>query len=48
MEIGERKWLGKHGRKFLINFDEKERKDMKEYFKALDKKNNGSIGIEEL
>jgi hypothetical protein len=29
MEIGERKWLGKHGRKFLINFDEKERKDMK-------------------
>lgn len=38
--------MSKHGRRFLINFDEKERKDMKKYFQALDQKNNGSIGIE--
>jgi hypothetical protein len=48
MEIGKRKWLSKHGRRFLINFDEKERREMKQYFKALDQKNHGSIGIEEL
>lgn len=48
IEIGKRKWMSKHGRKFLINFDEGERKEMKQYFRALDQKNHGSIGIEEL
>ena len=42
----ERKWLIKKGRKYLIDFDNEERKEMRRYFNSLDEKKTGSIGIE--
>jgi len=44
----ERKWLMKKGKKYLIDFDNQERKEMKQYFNSLDEKKTGSIGIDEL
>ena len=35
-QFEERKWLIKKGRKYLIDFDNEERKEMKRYFNSLD------------
>lgn len=43
-----RKWLVKHGKKHLINFDDKERYKLKQFFKSLDEDGSGSIGTDEL
>jgi len=43
-----RKWMAKHGKKHLINFDDKERSKLKQYFKSLDEDGSGSIGVNEL
>lgn len=43
-----RKWLVKHGKKHLINFDDKERFKLKQFFKSLDEDGSGSIGTDEL
>jgi len=43
-----RKWLMKHGKKHLINFDDKERYKLKQFFKSLDEDGSGSIGTDEL
>jgi len=43
-----RKWMAKHGKKHLINFDDKERSKLKQYFKSLDDDGSGSIGVNEL
>jgi Ca2+-binding EF-hand superfamily protein len=40
--------LTKKGKKYLIDFDDSERKQMKDCFNAMDIKKNGSIGIDEL
>lgn len=45
-QFDERKWLTKKGKKYLIDFDNNERKEMKLYFNSLDKKGCGSIGID--
>lgn len=47
-QFEERRWLTKKGRKYLIDFDNRERKEMKQYFNSLDEKKTGSIGIDEL
>ena len=47
-QFEERKWLVKKGKKYLIDFDNQERKEMKQYFNSLDSKKSGSIGIDEL
>ncbi len=47
-QFDERRWLTKKGKKYLIDFDNEERKEMKQYFSSLDKKKCGSIGIDEL
>lgn len=47
-QFEERKWLVKKGKKYLIDFDNQERKEMKHYFNSLDEKKSGSIGIDEL
>jgi Ca2+-binding EF-hand superfamily protein len=44
----ERRWLTKKGKKYLIDFDNEERRKMKQYFNSLDYKKTGSIGIDEL
>lgn len=44
----ERRWLIRKGKKYLIDFDNEERKEMKHYFNSLDGKRTGSIGIDEL
>jgi len=43
-----RNWMSKHGRRHLINFDDKERFKLKQYFKSLDVDGSGSIGLDEL
>mmetsp|Transcript_38256 Transcript_38256/g.34129 ORF Transcript_38256/g.34129 Transcript_38256/m.34129 type:complete len:126 (+) Transcript_38256:29-406(+) len=43
-----RKWMAKHGKKHLINFDDKERSKLKQYFNSLDDDGSGSIGVDEL
>lgn len=43
-----RNWMVKHGRKHLINFDNKERSKLKQYFNSLDADGSGSIGLDEL
>jgi len=40
--------MAKHGKKHLINFDDKERSKLKQYFKSLDDDGSGSIGVNEL
>lgn len=40
--------MTKKGKKYLIDFDNEERREMKQYFNSLDKKKCGSIGIDEL
>lgn len=47
-ESQERKWLSSCGKKHLIDFDDKERGKLKQYFASLDLDGSGSIGIEEL
>ena len=42
----ERRWLIKKGKKYLIDFDNQERREMKQYFNSLDEKKSGSIGID--
>jgi hypothetical protein len=44
----ERRWLIRKGRKYLIDFDNDERRQMKQYFNSLDQRRTGSIGIDEL
>jgi hypothetical protein len=44
----QRRWLIRKGRKYLIDFDNEERREMKQYFNSLDEKRTGSIGIDEL
>lgn len=43
-----RNWMAKHGRRHLINFDNKERSKLKQYFNSLDADGSGSIGLDEL
>lgn len=45
-QFDERKWLTKKGKKYLIDFDNSERREMKQYFNSLDRKGCGSIGID--
>lgn len=42
----ERKWLTKKGKKHMIDFDNGERKKMKQYFNALDRNKTGLIGVD--
>jgi hypothetical protein len=44
----QRRWLIRKGRKYLIDFDNEERREMKQYFNSLDERRTGSIGIDEL
>lgn len=44
----QRSWLTNRGKRHMIDFDEKERQKLKQYFKSLDEDGSGSIGIEEL
>jgi len=47
-ETSVRGWMAKHGRRHLINFDNKERSKLKQYFNSLDADGSGSIGLDEL
>ena len=47
-QFDQRQWLTRKGKKYLIDFDSAERKEMKQYFSSLDQKKCGSIGIDEL
>lgn len=47
-EISERKWLEKHGKKKFIDFNDKQRTKLKQYFSSLDNDGSGVIDIEEL
>ena len=42
----QRRWLIRKGRKYLIDFDNEERREMNQYFNSLDEKRTGSIGID--
>ena len=44
----QRKWLCKHGKQHLLDFQDSEIKKLKECFDSLDDDGSGSIGIEEL
>lgn len=46
LQNGWRKWLGQKGRGFLIDFNQYERKKLKDFFNTLDKKRCGSIGLD--
>ena len=43
-----RNWLRVHGKSKYIDFDDEERKQYREIFKALDGDGSGAIGVEEL
>ena len=43
-----RSWLKKHGKTKYIDFDDKERRELRKYFDALDADRGGSIGTDEL
>ncbi|EGR30942.1 hypothetical protein IMG5_120740, partial [Ichthyophthirius multifiliis] len=43
-----RQWLIKHQKREFIDFDDKERSKLKQYFKSLDGDGSGSIGLKEL
>jgi hypothetical protein len=43
-----RGWLKKHGKKRYIDFDERERRELRNYFDALDEDGSGWITVEEL
>lgn len=45
-QFDQRQWLTRKGKKYLIDFDSAERKEMKQYFSSLDQKKCGSIGID--
>jgi hypothetical protein len=38
----QRKWLTKHGKSYLIDFDDKERQELKKYFDSLDDDGSGT------
>jgi Ca2+-binding EF-hand superfamily protein len=44
----ERKWLAKHGKKQFIDFDDRERSKLKQYFNSLDTDGSGHLGIAQL
>jgi hypothetical protein len=43
-----RGWLKRHGKMKYIDFDEKERQELRGYFDELDEDGSGNIGIDEL
>ena len=43
-----RNWLRKHGKEKYIDFDDAERRQYRDIFKALDGDASGAIGVEEL
>jgi centrin-2 len=43
-----RNWLRKHGKEKYIDFDDAERRQYRDIFKALDGDGSGAIGVEEL
>lgn len=44
-QIDERKFMIKHGRKFLVDFTDKERHMLKKYFSNLDEDSSGLLFI---
>ena len=44
----QRKWLKQRGKDDCIDFQEDERRLLKEYFESLDEDGGGSIGVDEL
>lgn len=45
VQINQRKYMSNHGKQFLIDFTDKERHMLKQYFVNLDTDNSGQIGI---
>jgi len=47
-ESGIRKWLKSRGKEHCIDFEDEEKKQLRNYFNSLDDDASGSIGVDEL
>jgi Ca2+-binding EF-hand superfamily protein len=46
LQNGWRKWLQQKGKGYLVDFDQHERRKLKDFFNNIDKKKSGSIGLD--